>query len=92
MSIRIPTELSDSDLTDAIGRLVGSERHAAARLVAHLAEFDARRLHLAEGYPSLFAYCREVCICRNPRRPTASSPRGLRADSRRRSGCSSLRR
>jgi hypothetical protein len=26
-------------------------------LVAHLAELDARRLYLGEGYGSLFAYC-----------------------------------
>jgi hypothetical protein len=29
-------------------------------LIAHLAEFDARRLHLGAGYSSLFAYCTQV--------------------------------
>ena len=29
-------------------------------LVTHLAEFESRDLHLAAGFPSLFAYCREV--------------------------------
>ena len=30
-----------------------------ARLLAHLAEVDARRLYLPAGYPSLYAYCIE---------------------------------
>jgi hypothetical protein len=28
--------------------------------IAHLMEFDARRLYLGKGYGSLFAYCIEV--------------------------------
>jgi len=31
-----------------------------ALLIVHLAELDARRLYLFEGYSSLFAYCTEV--------------------------------
>jgi hypothetical protein len=60
MTILIPSHLSDSELGETIARLVSSERGATARLVAHLAEFDARKLHLAEGFSSLFAYCCEV--------------------------------
>ena len=40
--------------------LAGREREATVELVGHLAELDARRLHLAEGYGSLFAYCTGV--------------------------------
>jgi hypothetical protein len=52
--------MSDSDLTLAVGRLAGGERTATAALVAHLAEFDARRLYEGAGYPSLFKYCVDV--------------------------------
>ncbi len=37
-----------------------SERAATTELIALIAEFDARRLYLAAGYPSLFVYCRDV--------------------------------
>lgn len=49
--------LSDEQLIDAVGGLASGERVATADLVAALAEFDARRLHLPLGYTSLFAYC-----------------------------------
>jgi hypothetical protein len=29
-------------------------------LIASLAELDARRLYLGEGFPSMFAYCTQV--------------------------------
>lgn len=51
--------LSDADLTGEMKRLLGTERGAAARLIACMAEFDARRLHLAEGFNSMFTYCRD---------------------------------
>ena len=41
-------------------RLANDERHATAGLIASLAELDARRLYLAEGYSSLFTYCTQV--------------------------------
>ena len=53
-------ELSDSDLIAAVHELAATERRAIARLVASLAELDARRLYLAEGYSSLFTYCTHV--------------------------------
>jgi hypothetical protein len=36
------------------------ERRATAGLVAALAELDVRRLYLAQGYSSLFAYCTQA--------------------------------
>lgn len=60
MTITIPWQLSDGELTAAVSRCSRDERGATAQLVAHLAEFDARRLYLGAGYSSLFAYCREV--------------------------------
>jgi hypothetical protein len=59
MQNHIPSHLSDEALTAEVGRLARCERETGARLVAHLAEFDARRLYLGAGYPSLFAYCTE---------------------------------
>ena len=49
--------LSNRDLVDAVDRLSTIERSATADLIEALAEFDARRLYLAEGFSSLFAYC-----------------------------------
>jgi hypothetical protein len=52
--------ITDGELLAEVRRLAGCEREATARLVAHLGELEARRLFLAEGFPSLFAYCTEV--------------------------------
>ena len=49
--------LSDSDLLRQVALLATRERGATVELVGHLAELDARKLHVAEGYGSLFAYC-----------------------------------
>lgn len=51
-------QLSDQQLVDHIDHLALEERQATARLVASLAELDARGVHLALGYTSLFEYCR----------------------------------
>ena len=51
------SRLSDADLLRRVVVLAGHEREATIELVSHLAELDARRLHVAEGYGSLFAYC-----------------------------------
>lgn len=51
------TRLSDAALLAEMRRLVASERHATAQLIAVLAELDRRRLYLALGYTSLFKYC-----------------------------------
>ena len=58
MTITIPLHLSDDDLVAKVKALAGSEREATAILVAHLAEFDSRRLYLGAGFSSLFTYCR----------------------------------
>jgi uncharacterized glyoxalase superfamily metalloenzyme YdcJ len=49
--------LSDRALLAQVEDLARQEREATAALVAHLAELEARGLHLAAGYPSLFDYC-----------------------------------
>jgi len=60
MNIEIPSQLSDSELIAEVAMLATSERRTTAELVAHLAELEARHLHLRAGYPSLFVYCTEV--------------------------------
>jgi hypothetical protein len=50
-------KLSDRELLRRVSALAGLEREATVELIAHLAEFDGRRLHRAEGYGSLFSYC-----------------------------------
>jgi len=52
--------LSDADLLRQVTRLAGREREATVELIAHIAEFDRRKLHLREGYGSLFSYCTGV--------------------------------
>ncbi len=56
----IHAELTDDELIAEVGRLAADERRATVRLVAALAEVDARRLHLAQGCSSLFVYCTRV--------------------------------
>ncbi len=53
-------ELSDRDLLATVHRLALGERQATTRLIALLAELDARRLYLSEGYSSLFTYCTQA--------------------------------
>jgi hypothetical protein len=53
-------DFSDRELLAEMTRLAASEREATARLVASLAEVDARRLYLSEGCSSLFTYCTQV--------------------------------
>ena len=52
--------LTDADLLARVHELTHQDHLAAARLVAHLAEFDSRRLYVAEGFSSLFTYCIQV--------------------------------
>ena len=49
--------LSDAELLDRVVHIAREEREATVELVAHLAELDARRLYLGEGFGSLFGYC-----------------------------------
>ena len=60
MKITIPSHLSDDELVAKVASLAGREREATADLIAHLAERDARRLYLGNGFSSLFTYCVEV--------------------------------
>ncbi len=52
--------MSDADLIEATAAVARDERRITARLLALLAEFDARRLYLGEGCSSLFTYCTQV--------------------------------
>jgi hypothetical protein len=52
------TSLSNHELLGEAERLARREREATAALVAHLAEIEARGLHVREGFESLFCYCR----------------------------------
>jgi 5-methylcytosine-specific restriction endonuclease McrA len=54
------SDLADRDLLATVHQLAVDERHATTRLIASLAELDARRLYLAEGYSSLFTYCTQA--------------------------------
>ena len=50
-------EHSDEELLSGVAKLVGSHREITARLVAHLAEIEDRRLHLLAGFSSMFEFC-----------------------------------
>ncbi|MBI3299360.1 MAG: HNH endonuclease [Elusimicrobia bacterium] len=52
--------LDDEALEQRLSRLTGIERKALVLLLAHLGEFDGRRLYADRGQPSLFAYCVRV--------------------------------
>jgi len=52
--------LSDNELLAQVKHLARCERETTVRLVAHLAELDARKLYLGEACSSLFTYCVEV--------------------------------
>lgn len=52
--------LSDVGLLSQVSLLARCERSTIADLVAHLAEFDSRRLYRGEGHSSLFTYCTAV--------------------------------
>ena len=58
--LRLLTQLSDTQLIRQMQALISRERDATAELVAHLAELDTRQVHLREGYPSLYIYCRDA--------------------------------
>src|SRR6185295_17206675 len=66
MKIEIPSNLSDDELVSQLKSLARAECDATARLVAHLAELDTRRLYRAAGFSSLFTYCCEVLRMSEP--------------------------
>lgn len=49
--------LNDLELEQALELCVRREREAIIEVLRHLREFEKRRLFLARGFPSLFAYC-----------------------------------
>ena len=51
------THLSDESLRRELSAAAANERHATAELVAHIAEFDERKLYLPAAYSNMFAYC-----------------------------------
>lgn len=57
MSAYSLTHLSDDSLSSALDRSADDDRLASATLLAHIAEFDRRRLCLPTRYPSMFRYC-----------------------------------
>ena len=50
--------ISDDQLEAGLSGLLGAGARVEARIVAHLAEVEARRLHWLAGYSSLYDYCR----------------------------------
>ena len=51
------SHLGDPELRHDLLSLIAQNRGTTATLLAHLAEFDARKLYLPAAYPSMFAYC-----------------------------------
>jgi hypothetical protein len=49
--------VTDSDLRAELARLLSNGARAEARIIAHLAAVEERRLHLEAGSSSLFDYC-----------------------------------
>src|SRR5687768_1149802 len=49
--------LTDDQLLASLDSLIAAHRRVTARLIAHLAEVEDRRLHLRLATPSMFAYC-----------------------------------
>src|SRR5260221_6434805 len=50
-------DVTDRDLQAELTRLLASGSRTEARIIAHLAAVEERRLHLAAGSSSLFDYC-----------------------------------
>src|SRR5258708_21932092 len=48
---------TDPQLVHRLASLTARDRLATAKLLDCIAEFDGRRLYLAAGYPSMYAYC-----------------------------------
>jgi hypothetical protein len=49
--------VGDAELVARVRRLVRADRSVSAQLLVHLAELDARKLHLEKAYGSLHEYC-----------------------------------
>ncbi|HEY6559517.1 MAG TPA: hypothetical protein VI072_19680 [Polyangiaceae bacterium] len=51
------TSLLDEELLGSVATLLGAERELCAKLLAHLAEIESRKLHLKAGFSSMFQLC-----------------------------------
>ena len=51
------THLSDECLRRELSTAAANEKVATAELLAHIAEFDERKLYLPAAYPNMLAYC-----------------------------------
>ncbi len=49
--------LKDAELRRCLFTWGSQERSSTAMFIAHIAEFDRRKLYVPEGYPSMFEYC-----------------------------------
>src|SRR5438093_5724673 len=49
--------LSNRTVRSGLTGLAAQDRDTTTKLLAYIAEFDARKLFVADGYPSMFAYC-----------------------------------
>jgi hypothetical protein len=58
MSMTGVQHLTDDELVAGTERFCRVERSATAALIEHLSEIEARGVHLARGFASLYAYCR----------------------------------
>jgi hypothetical protein len=54
------THLADRDLDHTLATTLGEDRATTATLLALIAEFDARRLFVPAGHPSMHSYCVDV--------------------------------
>ncbi len=52
--------MSDAELVERLAALVREERRVTAAVLVHLAEVEARGLHLGAACPSMFVYCTRV--------------------------------
>ena len=52
-------DVSNEALEASLSRLLGAGARVEARVVAHLAEVEERRLHLLAGCSSMYDYCRK---------------------------------
>lgn len=60
------SRLTDRELHARVLATAARERATTAELITLLAEFDRRRLYLAEGYNSLFVFCTEALHLSEP--------------------------
>jgi hypothetical protein len=51
------SHLSDGELKRELASVTAQERSSTALVVAHIAEFETRRLYAPAGFPSMFEYC-----------------------------------